>query len=144
MPAQQTVASAGNQHLNGATAAAYATYLVSGEPEQSRLARFATVLGALLPKLPAGRRPGRSCSPASARTARRRSRPPALGDFLGGLRADAVADRLGFDTLPTHALDLGTGTPTLVVDPQGAADAGQRELLRLAPGHPARRPDQRA
>ena len=140
---EQTVASAGNQHLNGATAATYATYLVSGEPEQSRLARFATVLGALLPRLPetaaaraqllAGLGPHSSSSVKAA----------TLGDFLGGLRADAVADRLGFDTLPTHALDLGTGTPTLVVDPQGAATLVSSNFSGSLPGHPARWADQR-
>ena len=35
---------AGNQQLGGAAAAAYATYLAEGEPEQARLARFDDVL----------------------------------------------------------------------------------------------------
>jgi LytR cell envelope-related transcriptional attenuator/LytR_cpsA_psr family len=118
---EQTLASAGNQHLNGATAAAYATYLVSGEPEQSRLARFATVMGALLPRLPSSG-PARAQLVTGLGTHSTSSlKAAALGDFLGAVRADAVADRLGFDTLPTHALDFGTGTPTLVVDPVGAA-----------------------
>ena len=39
---------AGSQRLNGAQAAAYATYLADGEPEQVRLARFNDVLDGVL------------------------------------------------------------------------------------------------
>jgi hypothetical protein len=117
----QTLASAGHQHLNGATAAAYATYLAGGEPEQSRLARFSQVLGALLPQLPSGAAARAQLVSGLGAHSTSSVKPSALSDFLGGLRSDAIGDRLGFDTLPTHALDLGAATPTLLVDPQGAA-----------------------
>jgi hypothetical protein len=117
----QTLASAGHQHLNGANAAVFATYLVAGEPEQSRLARFSAVLGALLPKLPADAGPRAQLLTGLGAHSSSSEKASSLSEFLGHLRADAVGDRLGFDTLPTHALDLGTGTPTLVIDPQAAA-----------------------
>jgi hypothetical protein len=113
----QTLASAGNQHLNGATAAAYATYLAGGEPEQSRLARFSQVLGALFPKLPADSAARAQLLAGLSSHSSSTVKPSALATFLGGLRSDSLGGRLGFDTLPTHSLDLGSGTPTLLIDP---------------------------
>ena len=49
---ETVVVRAGNQHLKGAAAAAYATYLAEGEPEQARLARFNDVLTAVAAALP--------------------------------------------------------------------------------------------
>ena len=49
---ETVVVRAGNQQLGGAAAAAYATYLAEGEPEQARLARFDDVLTAVAAKLP--------------------------------------------------------------------------------------------
>jgi len=117
----QTLASAGNQHLDGATAVAYATYLASGEPEQARLARFSEVLGALVPALPSDSAARAKLLAALGAHSSSTMKPATLSGLLGGLRADAVGNRLGFDTLPTHSLDLGTGTPTLLIDPAGTA-----------------------
>ena len=49
---ETVVVRAGNQHLKGPAAAAYATYLADGEPEQARLARFDDVLTAVAAALP--------------------------------------------------------------------------------------------
>ena len=73
------------------------------------------------PSCPAGSRPGRSCSPASARTARRRSRPPPSATSSAACAPTRSATGSAFDTLPTHALDLGTGTPDPGRRPAGAA-----------------------
>ena len=66
---ETVVVRAGNQQLDGAAAAAYATYLAEGEPEQARLARFDDVLSA------AGRRaargPGREVVAVLAQAGRR-------------------------------------------------------------------------
>lgn len=116
------VATAGRQHLDGAGAAAYATFLAPQEAEQVRLARFSTVLEALLPKLP-GDDAGRSkvLGALGSHSASTLS-PSRLQTVLGGLRSDAAGQQLAFDTLPTRALDPGAGgAPTLLLDPVAAA-----------------------
>ncbi len=133
----ETLASAGHQHLDGATAAAYATYLAGGEPEQSRLARFSAVLGALLPVLPSEGPARDKLVAALGAHSSSTMKAPALGTLLGDLRSDAVGNRLGFDTLPTHSLDLGTGTPTLLIDPTGTATMVK---ANFADSVPAQRP----
>ena len=50
--ANVVVVPAGAAHLDGRSAAAFATFLAGGEAEQARLARFDTVLQAVLAKLP--------------------------------------------------------------------------------------------
>lgn len=107
---------AGPQHLSGSQAAAYATFLDLGAPEQQRLARFSTVLTALAAKLPRG---SAAISPllsglssASASTLS----PARLADFVEFLRVDATGGRLTFDNVPTHPLDSGGSLPTVVID----------------------------
>ncbi len=107
---------AGQHHLAGDLAATYATYIDSGAPEQQRLARLATVLQALVGKLPAGQAAmGALVSPLVTGTDA--NLPPSrIASFLEQLRGDAVGGRLSFDNLPTHPLDAGGTVPTVVVD----------------------------
>jgi hypothetical protein len=134
----QTLAAAGHQHLAGAPAAAFATFLAAQEPEQARLARFAEVLSALLPKLPADSAARAAVLTGLGTHSTATVRPSTLDTFLGGLRSDAAGNRMAFDTLPTRALDLGTGTPTLLIDPT-AADTMVKNSF--SGSLPAQRPD---
>jgi hypothetical protein len=107
---------AGQQHLSGTQAAAYATHLDAGAPEQARLARFSSVLSAMLAKLP----------PATASVSTLLGRLGAgststytsdqLATFLDHLRSDATGTRLTFDNIPTHPLDASGSISTVVVD----------------------------
>ena len=106
----------GQQHLSGTQAAAYATHADAGAPEQARLARFSSVLSALLAKLP----------PATGSVSTLLTRLGAgststytsdqLAAFLDHLRSDATGTRLTFDNIPTHPLDASGSVSTVVVD----------------------------
>jgi len=117
----QTVVTAGHQHLSGAQAAAFATFLAAQEPEQSRLARFSTVLSAVLPKLPSDAHARAALLTGLGAHSTGTVAGSRLDTFLGGLRSDAAGNRMAFDTLPTRSLDLGTGVPSLLLDPVPAA-----------------------
>ena len=121
---------AGQQHLSGSQAATYATFLDAGGPEQQRLARLATVLQALLAKLPAAGPLAAAVTPLV--TVADASVPAGQVDvLLDQLHADAVGGRLSFDNLPTHPLDIGGSTPALVVD-NGALPAFVRSNFALS------------
>jgi hypothetical protein len=107
---------AGAQHLSGGQAAAYATYLDVGSPEQQRLARLSTVLQALLAKLPTDPASVARIIGALGSSSVSTLSPTRLGGFLALLRADASGGRLAFDNVPTHPLDSGGTIPTVVVD----------------------------
>jgi hypothetical protein len=107
---------AGPQHLSGGQAAAYATYLDVGSPEQQRLARLSTVMQALLAKLPVDPRTVSNLVAALADTSTSTLPSTRLGGFLTLLHGDAVGGRLTFDNVPTHPLDSGGTIPTVVVD----------------------------
>jgi len=113
----QLVTAAGEHHLAGAAAAAFATFLGPQEPEQSRLARFSTVLGAVLSRLPADAKARAALLATLSVHSSSTVSGSALDTVLGGLRSDAVGQRMSFDTLPARSLDLGTGSPALLVDP---------------------------
>jgi LytR_cpsA_psr family/LytR cell envelope-related transcriptional attenuator len=107
---------AGAHHLGGQQAAMYATFLDPGAPEQERLARLSTVLQALLAKLPTGAAALTALIAPHVTAADATVPPSRVVAFLAQLQGDAAGARLTFDNLPTHPLDSGTATPTLVVD----------------------------
>jgi LytR cell envelope-related transcriptional attenuator/LytR_cpsA_psr family len=128
---------AGRQHLSGALAATYATYLDSGAPEQERLARFSTVLQTMLAKLPASPSAmaslvrGLGAASVSTLSAAR------MDTFLDGLRADAAGGRLTFDNVPTHPLDSSGTVPTLVVDNTALSAFVKADFAGSLPRSPA-------
>jgi hypothetical protein len=133
----------GPQHLTGAQAVAFATFLAPQEAEQARLARFSAVLAAVLAKLPptgAGQTAMLAHLGATSKTTLPLSR---LVSFLGDLRADTAGQRMSFDTVPTRELDPGgNAVPTLVLDPNSArqlvtANFADSELAQR-PGGPVR------
>jgi hypothetical protein len=109
---------AGPQRLDGPLAAAYATYLAPGEPEQSRLARFTDVLQGVLAGLPA--EPAEVTALLGSLGAGSTSTVPAdrLGSFLAALGADQRGDRATYQNLPVRTVDVGSGAPAYVVDPE--------------------------
>lgn len=113
---QTVVVRAGTQRLAGGSAAAYATYLAEGEPEQARLARFDDVLQSLAAKLPA--EPAVLVGSLGALAAGSQSTldNPALAQRLERLRAAAARDTLVSDVLPVTGIDSGGGAPTYGVD----------------------------
>jgi hypothetical protein len=119
---------AGKHPLDGASAAAYATYLGRGESEDVRLGRLQAVLRSLIPKLP--RSAGSAAViPAALGPGMSSSLPDdQLGAVLSGL---AGATGLRYERLPVEQTAEG-GKPTYAVD-RKAADRLMADLFR--PSH---------
>ena len=124
------VVPAGNQKLDGSAAAAYATYLAEGEPEQARLARFDDVLNAVVAGAArgpaaavatalAGLGDGSTLDPGRHGAGRRGSRV---------LRAAAADGSLVSDVLPVNEIDTGATVHVLRLD-AGQAAAAMRSLF---------------
>ncbi len=139
----------GRQHLDGARATAFATYLAAGEQEQARLARLQAVLDGIFIALPDKVEPllG-SLGATSVTTLPVRQ----LADLLSGLRGDDKASDLQYDSLPVIKIDAGTDeirfridapASTALVDrllaqsvPAGARSTGNRVLVLNGVGTP--------
>lgn len=119
---EAVVARAGSQRLNGAQAAAYATYLAAGEPEAVRLPRFNDVFDEVLRSLPATTADiattltGLSTGSSSALT------PAQLAKLLIVMRGEAVKEQLRYDVLPVNDIDTGDTVDTYGLD-SGKANA---------------------
>ena len=113
---------AGQQHLDGVAAAAFATYAVPGEPAQAQLARLDTVLEAVIGGF--ADTPAAAVQQIAALGPSSQSTLPLarLGTVMAHLHALDAADNLTYRSLPVHDLDAGTAT-TYTVDTTGAADA---------------------
>ncbi|MGN6332803.1 MAG: LCP family protein [Motilibacteraceae bacterium] len=96
---------AGRQHLDGRTAAAYATVLDSTEPEQARLARFDDVLRAVLAALPADRAATAAVVRASGGSSTLAG--PDLVAALVRLHSVVASGSATYDTLPVRGIDSG-------------------------------------
>lgn len=119
---------AGRQHLDGRTAAAYATVLDSAEPEQARLARFDDVLRAVLAALPADRT---AAAAVVARSGGSSTLPGAdLAAALVRLRDVVAAGSATYDTLPVRGIDSGGDVALYGLD----TDAARTELSQDFPG----------
>jgi hypothetical protein len=113
---------AGQQHLDGVAAAAYATYTVPGEPAQAQLARLDTVLEAVIGGF-ADTQNGATQQIAALGATSQSSLPVArLGAMLAHLHALDATDTLVYRSLPVHDLDSGAGS-TYTVDTAGAVEA---------------------
>jgi hypothetical protein len=110
------VVPAGQQHLTGATAVAYATFLADSEAEQARLARFDAVFRAVLAKLP--RQPGAVASLLSGLGSGASSSLPVtrLADLLVGLAADNADNAMVDTVLPVTRIDAGSDLEAFSLD----------------------------
>jgi hypothetical protein len=112
---------AGQQHLDGVDAAAYATYVLPGEPAQAQLARLDTVLEAVIGGM-ADNGPAAAEQIAALGASSQSSLPLArLGAVLAHLKTLDTTNSVGYQSLPVHALDAG-GQTTYTLDSAGAAD----------------------
>jgi hypothetical protein len=115
----------GRRRLDGPAAAAYATFLAPGEPEQQRLARFGEVLRQVLVSLPPEDAAARSTVARIADQARSTLPTGQLAGLLSALHADMTRDRAAFDSLPVRTIDAGGGSVSFGID-----EAASEPLLR--------------
>lgn len=139
---EKVVVPAGSQKLAGAGAAAYATYLADGEPEQTRLARFDDVLTAVSTALPVT--PAELTAVLAKLGTGSRSTLPAaaLAARLLVLHTAAAGNTLVSDTLPVNEVATGAADASYTID-NAAASAMMKErfpgaVLRDAGGQVVR------
>lgn len=106
------VVRAGNQRLDGRTAAAYATFLADGEPEQARLARFDDVLSGIVEGLTAQAATVTATVRTLGTEARSTGEPETIAERLVQLHAAAARGGLVSDVLPVTEIDSGGTVPT--------------------------------
>ncbi|HEU4675100.1 MAG TPA: LCP family protein [Motilibacteraceae bacterium] len=127
---------AGRQHLDGRTAAAYATVLDSAEPEQARLARFDDVLRAVLAALPAD--PAATAAVVRSSGGSSTLAGPDLAATLVGLHAVVASGSATYDTLPVRGIDSGGDVALYGLDPGAARTELSQDfpsaLQALGPG----------
>jgi hypothetical protein len=128
---ETVVVRAGNQELNGASAAAYATYLGEGEPEQARLARFDDVLAGVLEALPEDRADVVAALGKAGDGSDSTLAAAALADRLLQLRDAAEQDELVSDVLPVTEIDTGSDAASYGIEP-GQVAAMMRSLFPAA------------
>jgi anionic cell wall polymer biosynthesis LytR-Cps2A-Psr (LCP) family protein len=118
---ETVVVRAGNQRLKGAAAAAYATYLAEGEPEQARLARFDDVLTAVAAALPKDHASLVAALAALGDGSRSSLDSSALADRLAVLGSAAASGSLVSDVLPVTEIDTGGAVTSYGLDAAQAA-----------------------
>ncbi len=126
---QTVVVSAGRAVvLQGPQAAAYATYLAPGEPEEARMARFTQVLRLTVAKLPSDVTKVGSIISGLGASARSTVPTSVLAAFLVKLQSDVLVDNAAYKNLPVKPIDSG-GTVTAYGVDQAAAAVMVQELL---------------
>jgi anionic cell wall polymer biosynthesis LytR-Cps2A-Psr (LCP) family protein len=125
---QTVVVNAGNQKLDGKSAAAYATFLAEGEPEQARLARFDDVLTGVVAELPEDRAALVTALAGLGAGSRTNLDSTALAERLGVMRKSAAEGSLVADVLPVKELDTGDTVTAFALD-AGQAAASMRSLF---------------
>ncbi|HVD28985.1 MAG TPA: LCP family protein [Mycobacteriales bacterium] len=118
---ETVVVRAGNQKLKGAAAAAYATYLADGEPEQARLARFDDVLTAVAAALPKDHAALVAALAALGQGSRSTLDSSELADRLAVLGSAAADGTLVSDVLPVTEIDTGGAVTSYGLDAAQAA-----------------------
>ncbi len=123
----------GQQKLDGALAAVYASYLGSGEPEQARLARFSEVWQQVVAQLPS--QPSQVSALLSKLGKGSQSSFPAqrLATFLLGLKADQKAQQMTYQNLPVRTMDTGAAQPASVLDEAQAQQLVSSQLAGSLP-----------
>jgi LytR cell envelope-related transcriptional attenuator/LytR_cpsA_psr family len=125
---QTVVVRAGTRQLDGAAAAAYATYRGEGEPEESRLSRFDDVLSGLLAALPEERAALVPAVQAAGEGSRSGLDPDGLAEVLLAMKAATGAEAYRSDVLPVNEIDTGASVPTYGIEP-GQVTALMRSLF---------------
>jgi hypothetical protein len=123
----------GSATLNGTQALALATYLAPGEPEQSRLARVQEVLSGLLTALPEDPSAVEQLITGLAEGSASSEPVTQLAELLLGLKADAAAEQLQYDTLPVIPIDPGGGVTSFRLAAEAARALVDRALAQSVP-----------
>jgi anionic cell wall polymer biosynthesis LytR-Cps2A-Psr (LCP) family protein len=114
------IAAGKQQLLEGPQAAAYATYLAPGEPEEARMARFTLVLRDVISKLPSDDVKVESIFTGLGASAKSTVPSAQLAAFFVRLHSDVLTDNISYKNLPVKSYDTG-GAPAYVVDQDAAA-----------------------
>ncbi|BEP15133.1 hypothetical protein acdb102_34440 [Acidothermaceae bacterium B102] len=118
----QVVLSAGaGQHLGGSQASALATYIGADEPSGARLARFESVMVAIMAKLGPDTAAIDTTLAALGAGSTIGGHQAAVGQVLSGLVADAKSQNVNYTNLPTTVVDTDNSQEQLAVDGAGTA-----------------------
>ena len=121
------------QHLNGARAAAFATYLAGGEESIDNLTRLQAVLDGVEAKLPADASAAARVLSSLGSTAVSSLGATRLAELLVGLAADAKQQNVLPSTLPVIKIDAGSSEPAYRIDTAQTASYVQANLLASLP-----------
>ncbi|MGB8649331.1 MAG: LCP family protein [Mycobacteriales bacterium] len=139
----------GRQHVDGAHALAFATYLAPGEQEQSRLARLQEVVDGIVAALPARSDALLGSLGAGSQVTVSRG---TLSTLLTGLKKADAAQQVQYQSLPVIKVDTGSDETLFRIDaaasqqmvdqllaqsvPPGARATGNRVLVLNGVGTP--------
>ncbi len=127
------VVPAGQRHLDGASAVAYATYLADGETEQQRLTRFDNVLRALLGQLPTDRTAVASLLSGLGAGSKASVDVTDVAALLINVAADSAANSTFDQVLPVKPLETGGSQNAFTLDTQGTSDLVHNQLADSVP-----------
>jgi anionic cell wall polymer biosynthesis LytR-Cps2A-Psr (LCP) family protein len=116
-----------NSQLTGPQAAAYATYLATGEPEEARMARFSQVLRLTVAALPDDVTKIEAILTGLGTSVETTVPLEQVSQFLLRLRDDVRSDEVVYKSLPVKPID--TGGPTAYRIDQEAAAVMVQELF---------------
>ncbi len=116
-----------NRPLTGPQAAAFATYLATGEPEEARMARFSQVLRLTLAALPDEVSKIQAILTGLGTSVETTVPLEQVSEFLLRLRDDVRSDEVAYKGLPVKPID--TGGPTAYRIDQEAAAVMVQELF---------------
>jgi len=121
------------QRLNGATALAYATYVVKGQDEITFQARFQRVLEAVFAALPADLADLATSFAGLGSGSRLTWQPDQLAAFVAGVRQARDADRYEPEVLPVSVIDTGGTSPTFSIKVDEVATLVRSQLADSIP-----------
>jgi LytR cell envelope-related transcriptional attenuator/LytR_cpsA_psr family len=116
----------GTQHLDGAHAVDFATYIAPGEDSTANLSRFQSVFQAMVDALPVTTAQLAQVLSSTGGTAGVGTGP--LAGLLAGLAADDKAKSLLPIDLPTQAIDSGGSQPAYRIDPAATRQLVEAQL----------------
>ena len=126
------VLTAGSQKVDGARAAAYATYVAPDEDVLASLPRLQRVVEGILQALPERATLTTVLSSLAAGSVTSLD-APRLAGFLEGLAEAREADQVGFATLPVVAIDTGGGVQQYTLDEVKAQELVRSTLAASVP-----------
>ena len=119
--------------LQGPQAAAYATYLAPGEPEEARMARFVQVLRLVVAKLPQEASKVEAIFTGLGASSRATVPTAQIAAFFVRLNADVLTDDVVYRNLPVKPIQDGSDTDLLHRRPRGDRRDGGRAVPRRRP-----------